>query len=124
MNTNDRLKLCEQLEKIVTKCRISDTDKAKNYMACQACAMYIRYKCDMLPVHIKRSRLESTQITVLWTLVRDHDPTLHVDRDALDTVERYISDPVNAYVSAGDMKAVYALLKDLSDMVHTIRKEG
>lgn len=122
MATKELLKTCEQLEKLVTKCRISDTEEAKNYMACHACAMYIRYMCSRVPMGHNKSYVNSNRIRAIWFEIVEFYPGLEIDSDALDVVDRALNRPLNTSLNEGDKKRVYKLLEYLSDLAHNTIK--
>lgn len=115
---NVKLDKCEQLERLATKCHIANTEDAKSYILCQACALYVRYIAQDLPTSIRRNVLASNKVTDIWHIVADFEPGLEINRDALDTVEKYLLNPLSYHASTGEMKAVTSLLKTLSDIAH------
>lgn len=121
MNLKHKLELCEQMETLATKCRVANTDKARDYMACQACASYIKYICCTCPISVKQSLLKSNKIAELWLTVLDYHPGCEINRDALDNVERCVSNPMACHLSEWDMNSIYKLLRKLSEVAHNIK---
>lgn len=120
MKDVNNLRLCEQMETLATKCRVSNTELARDYVACQSCAAYVKYICTSCPIVVKRSLLASNKVTELWCTVLDYYPGYTIDRDALDNVERYIQNPSGAYLSTGDIQGIYNLLTQLSKLAHDL----
>lgn len=120
MKEDISLSLCEQLETLSTKCRVANTELARNYIACQACYAYVKYMYTSCPIVVKKSLLTSNKVSELWCTVLDYYPGCIIDRDALDNVERYIQNPTGYHLSDGDVRSVYKLLAQLSKLVHDL----
>lgn len=120
MKNGNNLEFCEQMETLATKCRVSNTELARNYVACQTCAAYIKFIYAACPIVVKKTLLSSNKVTDKWCTVTDFYPGYTIDRDALDSVERYIQNPANCHLSDGTVQSIYKLMSSLSKMAHDL----